>query len=138
MSAYFRGSNPHQADFMQQGRCWSAGMFAISQDVVFRQGASEARARQTGAAGGFCCVRSPLPISCKVLCPNFSCFRGRSAATTTRLITRIKTLFKSKHRDVARTSSGAVELQDLAEGDMSPLSPVRRQDSSSYAPEDDV
>jgi hypothetical protein len=54
------------------------------------------------------------------------------------LITRIKTLFKSKDRDVARTSSGAVELQDLAEGDMSPLSPVRRQDSSSYVPEDDV
>lgn len=64
---------------------------------------------------------------------------GRNAATTTRLITRIKDLFKGKQRDIARTtSSGGVELQDLAEGDMSPLSPVRRQDSSSYVPEDDI
>ena len=54
-------------------------------------------------------------------------------------MTRIKALFKGKDRDISRAaSSGAVEMQDVAEGDMSPLSPVRRQDSSSYVPEDDV
>lgn len=67
------------------------------------------------------------------------CFSGRNVGTTTRLVTRIKQCFKGKDRDVVRaSSSGAVELQDLAEGDRSPLSPVRRLDSSSYVPEDDV
>jgi hypothetical protein len=44
MSAYFRGSNPHQADFMQQGICFSTVMFRFSEVGVIRQGASQARA----------------------------------------------------------------------------------------------
>jgi hypothetical protein len=84
-----------------------------------------------------CSCRSHVPCakSCHTSHPLCS---GRQTDSATHFWIRIRSIFKRKGNDPVRTSSASVEMSDVAEGDRSPLSPVRRLDSSSYVPEEDV
>ena len=103
-----------------------------------RQGAAQAGAPSTGAADGYRSVRPPPPSPRQL--PSRPCCSGRQADGATHIWIRVRAIFKRKSHDPVRssTSSASLEMGDLAEGDRSPLSPVRRQDSSSYVAEDDV
>lgn len=146
VSAYFRGSNPHQADFMQQGARFALELVQPLTTLQSGRALLKLERARLEQQAVFVACDPPFTSACSNHRGHAAhpCFSGRNVAPSTRFMmwmSQMKSTFKSQGRNapLPPPKSANIEMQDFGvEGDRSPLSPTRNHDSSNYALEDDV